>query len=239
MTRDRSMSNNESSFFFSNVEEDESSPKQTSLSSSSYLFQKNRLEESRYTILQTILSLPMANHVHEIIPRLYVGDYIAAANLPFLQEKKISLIINATKHIPHGSPFGEPRDTATLGVGIPNRFEPEIEYIRVPVDDVSYDPSARSAKTDNLEPAEIQQLYLHAIPLIPRLEEAYAQGRSMLFHCHAGQQRSAALAVIFLMYHFRRVTGRPYHSRDAIFYLTSKRPIAFQGGRYVNFQEAI
>lgn len=147
------------------------------------------------------------NHVHEILPRLYVGDYVAAANLSFLQEKKITLIVNATKHIP-------------------NHFEPEIEYLRVPVD-------------DNLDPTEIQQLYLHAIPLIPRLEEAYAQGRSILLHCHAGQQRSAALAVLFLMYHFRRATGRPYHSRDAIFYLTSKRPVAFQGGRYVNFQEAI
>lgn len=144
------------------------------------------------------------NHVHEILPNLYLGDFVAAANRPFLQEKKISLIVNATKHIP-------------------NYFEEsgEYEYIRVPVE-------------DNLDPEEVHQLYLHAIDVIPKIEEAYRQGRPILLHCHAGQQRSAALAVIFLMYHFW-----PYHSRDAIFYVTTKRPIAFQGGRYVNFQGAI
>lgn len=153
----------------------------------------------------------MQNHVHEILPRLYLGDYIASSHELFLKERKISFIVNVTKHIP-------------------NYFEAtgEIEYIQIPVE-------------DNLEPTEIQELYRQAVEWIPQIDAAYMQNpeQSILFHCHAGQQRSAALMVMFMMYHFQKKTHRPYASRDAIFYVTSKRPVAFQGGRYINFQEAI
>jgi len=98
-------------------------------------------------------------------------------------------------------------------------FAPQIPTkVRVPVD-------------DNLAPAELANLARWAPEIIYKLVRAYNQGHTILVHCFAGMQRSAAVVAMFLIA-MKQVT-----SSEAILFIRVRRPIAFFTG--VNFRSSI
>jgi len=90
---------------------------------------------------------------------------------------------------------------------IPFTNLPVAKY-RVPVD-------------DNLQPAEIQNLLNWAPEIVYKVLNEYKQGKTILIHCYAGVQRSAAVMAMTLMVIMRSPS-------DVIIpYIREKRPIAF------------
>ena len=65
------------------------------------------------------------------------------------------------------------------------------------------------------------------------IRREHALGRNVLVHCAAGQQRSAAIVVAYLMF----FNNMPLDK--AIKYVRSKRPIAFFYGMHVNFMPTL
>ena len=88
-------------------------------------------------------------------------------------------------------------------------FSPAItRKYRVPID-------------DNLEHIEIANLETWAPEIVYKLRKEYNMGRTILIHCHAGMQRSAAVMAMALLV----LLGKPLP--DIVAYIRSKRPIAF------------
>jgi dual specificity phosphatase 12 len=94
----------------------------------------------------------------------------------------------------------------------------ELRKYRVPVD-------------DNLEPVEIQHMYEWAAETEAKLVREYKAGRTILVHCHAGMQRSAAVVAMFLMSMFGMTAD------EAMSYIRAKRQIAFFPS--ANFEQAL
>jgi rhodanese-related sulfurtransferase len=92
-----------------------------------------------------------------------------------------------------------------------------IQY-RVPVD-------------DNLQEPEIRNMELWSSEIAYRLLSEYQQGRTILVHCAAGIQRSAAAVAFFLISYLR------YHAKEAMEWIRERRPIAFTPN--ANFERAI
>lgn len=92
-----------------------------------------------------------------------------------------------------------------------------IQY-RVPVD-------------DNLQEDEIRNMDLWASEIAYRILYEYRQGRTILVHCAAGMQRSAASIAFFL------ICYRQFHATEAIQFIRERRPIAFRPT--ANFGRAI
>ena len=74
---------------------------------------------------------------------------------------------------------------------------------------------------DNLEEEEIRNMELWSFEIIYKLLLEYKQGNTILIHCAAGIQRSAAVTAMFLMV----FTGMKHE--DAMQYIKERRPIAF------------
>ena len=74
---------------------------------------------------------------------------------------------------------------------------------------------------DNLEEEEIRNMELWSFEIIYKLLLEYKQGNTILIHCAAGMQRSAAVTAMFLMV----FTGMKHE--DAMQYIKERRPIAF------------
>ena len=84
---------------------------------------------------------------------------------------------------------------------------------------------------DNLEEEEIRNMELWSFEIIYKLLLEYKQGNTILVHCAAGMQRSAAVVAMFLMV----LTGMKHE--DAMLYIKDKRPIAFH--QSANFLRSI
>ncbi len=84
---------------------------------------------------------------------------------------------------------------------------------------------------DNREPNEIRNAQLWSFEAIYRIAGAYNAGHTILVHCHAGMQRSAAFVAMFLIFLTRCKPD------EAIAFIKSRRPIAFLHS--VNFYESI
>lgn len=98
-------------------------------------------------------------------------------------------------------------------------FAPYIRRMyRVPVD-------------DNLEAEEIANMGAWASETQIKLVREYKAGRTILVHCHAGMQRSAAVVAMFLI----AMTGMS--ADEAMAFIKSKRPVAFFPA--ANFEKAI
>ena len=74
---------------------------------------------------------------------------------------------------------------------------------------------------DNLEEIEIANLEKWAPEIVYKIRKEYAAGRTILIHCHAGIQRSAAVMAMTLIV----LLGEPLSNIMA--YIRSKRPVAF------------
>jgi protein-tyrosine phosphatase len=145
----------------------------------------------------------------KILDRFYLGDRLSAYNQNFIAQNKINVIVNATKDIP-------------------NFYDsiPEIKYYRMPIE-------------DNLEVEELNAFYFYAKSLLPILYKEYKEGKVILIHCFAGMQRSAALALLFLIYYHKKENNINMSVGDAKFYILSKRPVAFKYGMYMNFEPSV
>jgi hypothetical protein len=84
---------------------------------------------------------------------------------------------------------------------------------------------------DNLQPVEIRNLELWAYEIVLKMTREYKTGQTILVHCAAGMQRSAACVCMFLL------ASKGYNVEEAIAFIQSKRPIAFRP--FVNFRPAI
>lgn len=84
---------------------------------------------------------------------------------------------------------------------------------------------------DNLQPDEINNLYRWAPEIILKLIREYQAGNTVLVHCYAGMQRSAAVVAMFLVATTRRPT------EEIKQFIRKKRPIAFFP--MANFDSAI
>lgn len=74
---------------------------------------------------------------------------------------------------------------------------------------------------DNLQEGEIRNMELWSAEIAYRLLSEYQKGHTILVHCAAGMQRSAAAIAFFLIsYHHT-------HTKDAILFIKERRPIAF------------
>ena len=93
-----------------------------------------------------------------------------------------------------------------------------INFYRVPVD-------------DNLQKEEIRNMELWSPEIIVKLMREYSQGKTILVHCAAGMQRSAAVVAMFLIARYRCT------AKEAMAYIKSRRPIAFRPS--ANFNDSI
>jgi protein-tyrosine phosphatase len=98
-------------------------------------------------------------------------------------------------------------------------FSPNVSRkYRVPVD-------------DNLEPREISNMGHWAAEIVMKVIMEYKRGNSILIHCYAGMQRSAAVMAMVLIV----LTKQPI--RSIISFIREKRPVAFFPA--INFERSI
>jgi protein-tyrosine phosphatase len=160
----------------------------------------------------------------QIIPGLWIGNEASSQDGNFIRKNNISFIINCTN-------------------SIANKFEKDIRYMRLPVNDPGPLRSPRIANPDNVK----------MISLIPRaaraLNDALVQGENVLVHCHAGAQRSASVVIYYLIKYGNFAVSEAFKNalepekkrilyRSSVNYVTSKRPIVYFGGSHNNFSYA-
>ena len=144
-----------------------------------------------------------ADDANEILPRLWLGNEYASRDEVFLSKNNITVIINATESVKFGG-----------GTLIKH-------HMRIKLDD-----SLKQKDFDimtNMLPYAVQ--YLNYM--------LNTEKRSVLVHCHAGMQRSAAIVAGYLM-QYRNMTYK-----NSLRYIISRRPIAFLNGRSINFEESM
>ena len=84
---------------------------------------------------------------------------------------------------------------------------------------------------DNLQPEEIRNMTLWSHEAVYKILKEHNEGNTILIHCMAGMQRSAALVTMLL------IAKRGYTADQAITYVQGIRPIAFRPS--VNFKDSI
>ena len=107
---------------------------------------------------------------NEIVPGLWLGNRVAAADAEFHAEKKIQAVFNCSKDIPFEK-------------SVPRQY-------RVPVDDSRQEPDIR-----NLELWSYEIVY----KIAHEMRRAEKEGTAVLVHCAAGIQRSAASVAMYLI----------------------------------------
>ena len=93
-----------------------------------------------------------------------------------------------------------------------------VNLYRVPVD-------------DNLQKEEIDNMKKWSAEAVYKVIKEREKGHSILIHCHAGMQRSAALVAMLL------IATQKMDSEEAVAFIRKKRSIAFFP--YINFKNAI
>lgn len=111
----------------------------------------------------------------KIMSKLYLGNYQAAKNLEFFQDKKIKAVLNCSKDLPNS---------------FAGRKDMDVEYMRIPIDDSLKEIDFK--KCYEFMPAMVEFIHKHAV-----LEK-----HNMLVHCYAGRQRSAIATAVFLVARF-------------------------------------
>jgi len=84
---------------------------------------------------------------------------------------------------------------------------------------------------DNLEKEEIENMQKWSPEIVYKMLREYRAGHTILVHCAAGMQRSAAVVLMFLMTMWRQ------HKEPVYAYLREKRPIVFRPS--MNFRPAV
>lgn len=166
-----------------------------------------------------------SQNVHEIIPRLYLGNYKAALDKQFIKENNINVIINCTPDYPFIY------DTVTQ---TELELLPKFESMRIPVKD-------SQLEKDFL----LMEFYMKVA--LPFLVQKYKSHDKILIHCHAGKQRScilvAALLKVLLDTNVIEISSIPksINPKSQFFqivqYIIYKRPQAFTYGFKINFRK--
>lgn len=84
---------------------------------------------------------------------------------------------------------------------------------------------------DSLQEEDIRNLELWSVEVVFKILRELSAGRTVLVHCYAGVQRSAASVAMLLLATTKMTTD------EAIAYIRSKRPQAFRPA--VNFERSI
>ena len=145
---------------------------------------------------------------NRVLPRLWIGNAAAAKDVDFIQKNGITMIVNATRDVP-------------------NVFS-HVKYINLPVKDPGPGKSINNPHVYNMT---------KLLPyIVDNMQQEYAKGGSILVHCRAGIQRSAAIVVALWMKYWY-IGGNKMTLQQAIDVVLRVRPVAFYGGQYVNFKE--
>lgn len=160
---------------------------------------------------------------NEVIPNLFIGTVEASQDNNFIYSKNISVIVNCSKDI---------KDSFSLNLLKPIESAPKevqewlynnsyyIKYYRIPID-------------DNGNMTEINNFYQYVIEIIYKIRDEYNSGKSILVHCLAGNQRSAAFICAFLML-YKNIT-----LEESVNYLLIKKANVFFFGKTINFKNAL
>lgn len=103
--------------------------------------------------------------MNQIIPRLFLSDDMAARNRALLDKNKITHILNLT-------------------VNIPNKYEPEITYMKLIIFD--------------FESQDISQYFAESFEFIDNAL-TQCEHNSVLVHCNAGISRSSSFIIAYLL----------------------------------------
>ena len=92
---------------------------------------------------------------------------------------------------------------------------------------------------------EDQEIMLAELPIVLKImRNQRNKGNTILVHCHAGAQRSAAIVLAYLYTYFEwgppDIKKNPEEIwRSAVYHIVKKRNIAFFGGTAINFEPAL
>ena len=75
--------------------------------------------------------------------------------------------------------------------------------------------------------SETEHLLQLAPAVLEFIHNSLQQNKKVLVHCHAGMQRSCAIVAMYLMKYYK-INNQRMAPTNAILYIRSKRPIAFQ-----------
>jgi len=142
------------------------------------------------------------DHYNEIIPGLFLGNYIAARSEEFINDNKINLVINCSKDLEFPSFYNK----------INNHH---INYLRIPIDDSRHD-------MDQL----IMELNLEKV--CPLIHKYISQRKNVYVHCYAGMQRSATVILCYLIYKDLHENNKINKLKSYYNFLKSKRVVVFR-----------
>lgn len=109
-------------------------------------------------------------HAHQIVPRMWLGNKVAALDPEWLTANNINMVMNCSKDIPFASDTKEKRRKLY-----------------------------RIAVNDSLRDEDINFFTQSSEEVAYTLIREYNAGKNILVHCAAGMQRSAAAMALFLM----------------------------------------
>lgn len=161
---------------------------------------------------------------NEIVPGIWVGNEAASQSIKFLSDHNICAVVNCTKHIPFANYPGAKLRIAVNDPGSGHTIDQEDMTImmRAIPDALTFINNNRNRKLGKYSP--------------------------VLIHCHAGMQRSAVVATLYIAKYviFPRINGNyismasKKESVDrAIGLLIARRPVAFSYGTSINFQPVL
>ena len=165
----------------------------------------------------------MNNFCNEILPNLYLGSIESSENFDFIQKNNISVIVNWSKDILNKFSLNLLKNIEDAPINVQEWLYNNsyyIKYYRIPVDD--------SGKNIDIEDFyKYIKMYLHLI-----INE-YNNGKHILIHCLAGNQRSAAFVVAFVMV-YKKIS-----LQESINFVLKKKPNIFFFGSNINFLKAL
>jgi protein-tyrosine phosphatase len=162
----------------------------------------------------------------EILPGFWIGNQRASQDAEFL--KKVDVVVNCTKHIDFKDVQGK-----------------RLIHLRVPVDDPGNSDHVSIDEVGIKNDQVIMTKYLPEI--VENIARCRKRGMKVLVHCHAGMQRSCAVAAAYLMRYGLWVMPDGFNERQlrimkmekVLGLIVKKRPVAFNGGRSINFKPAL
>ena len=166
---------------------------------------------------------PLFSFANQVLDRLYIGSIEASQTFSFIEQKQISIIVNCSKDLENKYQLNllKPIEEAPQHIQdwlYENSFN--IKYYRIPVD-------------DNGKISEIDVFYNYLLTEVDKIINEYEKGKTILVHCLAGNQRSAAFVTAFLMKY------KKIKLQEAIEFLLEKKPNVFLFGRRANFMDAL
>ena len=160
---------------------------------------------------------------NEILPNLYLGSIEASQDFNFISSNNISVIVNCSKDIDNKfsinllKPIEEAPEIVQKWLYDNSYY---IKYYRIPVDDSGRDE-------------DVEQFYIYVKNIIHVIIDEYKKGKNILVHCLAGNQRSAALVTVFIMYY------KKLSLQESIKFVLEKKNNIFFFGSRINFINAL